>query len=414
MNRFLTKKIIASIVALALLVGVGVLISSRDTSSTTRNAALLAGTPCKKPGQVTKVSKQSVVCAALSPKNIWYPVFQEKKWVCAKLGGSRKQYGIFSVCGKNKSSKKRWFLTMPLTSNSNARLPTTDQDAFIKLTTNPELIVETSPTTPIALGVTNETTLTPTTETTDGSNTVLTTTAPRSTTTAPTSTTTAPTSTTGATGPNIVRVPIEVVPAIDFGPAAPYPERVSVSLYKLGVGTECDFTPFTLVTSATSARIGSQEIATFTDIPSGMYFVGIGGCDIGTVGDFDRRRIDTYQVLIDDSLPSQLTTPIRLSKTTRGVTASASIRGTQSAITSMTLSGGFLSDDLEGEPAGSGSSTTYGFWGVPPGVYTLTMVQSPYPNRLERITVGDRNLVTPTYEMGAMVTVPTTPTLILG
>ena len=414
MNRFLTKKIIASIVALALLVGVGVLISSRDTSSTTRNAALLAGTPCKKPGQVTKVSKQSVVCAALSPKNIWYPVFQEKNWVCAKLGGSRKQYGIFSVCGKNKSSKKRWFLTMPLTSKSNAGLPTTDQDAFIKLTTNPELIVETSPTTPIALGVTNETTLTPTTETTDGSNTVLTTTAPRSTTTAPRSTTTAPTSTTGATGPNIVRVPIEVVPAINFGPAAPYPERVSVFLYKLGVGTDCSTVSFTLVTSVTSARIGSQEIATFTDIPSGTYYVGIGGCDTGTVGDFNRSNITTYQILIDDSLPSQLTTPIRLYKTTRSVTASASIRGTQSAITSMTLSGGFLSDDLEGEPAGSGNSTTYEFWGVPPGVYTLTMVQSPYPNRLERITVGDRNLVTPTYEMGGKVVVPTTPTLILG
>jgi hypothetical protein len=353
------------------------------------------------------VSKRSVVCAALSPKNIWYPVLQEKKWVCAKLGGSRKQYGIFSVCGKNKSSKKRWFLTMPLTSNSNAGLPTTDQDAFIKLTTNPELIVETSPTTPIALGVTNETTLTPTTETTDGSNTVLTTTAPRS-------AITAPTSTTGATGPNIVRVPIEVVPAIDFGPAAPYPGRVSVSLYKLGVGTECSTVPYALVTSATSARIGSQEIATFTDIPSGMYFVGIGGCDTGTVGDFDRRNIAVYQVLVDASLPSQLTTPIRLSKTTRSVTASASIRGTQSAITSMTLSGGFLSDDLEGEPAGSGNSTTYEFWGVPPGVYTLTMVQSPYPNRLERITVGDRNLVTPTYEMGGKVVVPTTPILELG
>ena len=122
----------------------------KSETSQTRNATLVAGTPCKKPGQVTKVSKQSVVCAALSPKNIWYPVFQEKKWICAKLGGSRKQYGIFSVCGKNKSSKKRWFLTMPLTSNSNAGLPTTDQDAFIKLTTNPELIVETSPTTPIA------------------------------------------------------------------------------------------------------------------------------------------------------------------------------------------------------------------------------------------------------------------------
>ncbi len=152
MNQFLSNKIIASIVALALLVGVGVLISSGDTSSTTRNAALVVATPCTKPGQVTKVSKQSVVCAALSPKNIWYPVFQEKKWICAKLGITRKQNGIFSVCGKNKSSKKRWFLTKPVMASSNPGLPTTDQDAFIKLTTNPELIVETSPTTPTRSG----------------------------------------------------------------------------------------------------------------------------------------------------------------------------------------------------------------------------------------------------------------------
>ena len=163
MSQFLSNKIIAGIVALALLVGVGVLISSGDTSSTTRNAALVAGTPCTKVGQVTKVSKQAVVCAALSPKNIWYPVFQEKKWICAKLGITRKQNGIFSVCGKNKSSKKRWFLTKPLMANSNPGLPTTDQDAFIKLKKNPELIVETSPTTPLALAVTTET---PATETT--------------------------------------------------------------------------------------------------------------------------------------------------------------------------------------------------------------------------------------------------------
>ena len=166
MNQFLSNKIISGIVALALLAGVGVLVSSGDTSSTTRNAALVVTTPCTKPGQVTKVSKQSVVCAALSPKNIWYPIFKEKKSICAKLGITRKQYGIFSVCGKNKSSKKRWFLTKPLTANSNPGLPTTDQDAFVKLTTNPELIVETSPTTPLALAATTETTLAATTETT--------------------------------------------------------------------------------------------------------------------------------------------------------------------------------------------------------------------------------------------------------
>ena len=206
MNQFLSNKIIAGIVALALLVGVGVLVSSEDTSSTTRNAALVVATPCTKPGQVTKVSKQSVVCAALAPKNIWYPVLQEKKWICAKLGITRKQNGIFSVCGKSKSSKKRWFLTKPVMASSNPGLPTTDQDAFIKLTTNPELIVETSPTTPLALAATTETTvppatettLTPTTETTLAARTE-TTLAAKTTPTTTTPTTTTPTATTTTT-----------------------------------------------------------------------------------------------------------------------------------------------------------------------------------------------------------------------
>jgi hypothetical protein len=67
----------------------------------------------------------------------------------------------------------------------------------------------------------------------------------------------------------------------------------------------------------------------------------------------------------------------------------------------MSLSGGFLSSDSAGVATGTGSSTTYVFSSVPPGVYTLTMVQSPYPNRIERITVGDANLVTSTYAMDA-------------
>jgi len=394
MNQLLSNKIIAGIVAVALLVGVGVLVSSGDTSSTTRNAALVAAKSCTKPGQVTKVSKQSVVCAALKPKNIWYPIFKEKKWICAKLGITRKQNGIFSVCGKNKLSKKRWFLTKPLMASSAPGLPTTDQDAFIKLTTNPELIVETSPTTPIALAGTTETTIAPTTETTLATTTETT----LAGTTAPT--TTAPTPTTGATGPNIVMVPIEVVPAIDFGPATPYPGTVQVSLYKKGVGTDCSTVSYELVSSAYTARIGLQEIATFINIPSGTYYVGIGrGCDPGTVSDFDRRNITSYPVVIDASISSQLTTPIRLAKTTRSVTASASIAGVQRKIKSMTLSGGFLSGDSDGEAIGSGSSTTYKFWRVPPGEYTLTMVQSSYPDRIVQITVGDRNLVTPTYAM---------------
>ena len=101
MNPFLSNKIIAGIVAVALLVGVGVLVSSGDTSSTTRNAALVVATPCTKPGQVTKVSRQSVVCATTNSGSLWYAIMKAKGKAqpCAKPGAIRKKSKIVWVCG---------------------------------------------------------------------------------------------------------------------------------------------------------------------------------------------------------------------------------------------------------------------------------------------------------------------------
>ncbi len=115
MNKFLSNKIIAGIVALALLVGVGVLVSSGDTSSTTRNAALVVATPCTKPGQVTKVSKQSVVCAKTNKGSLWYATMKAKGKAqpCAKPGAIRKKSNIVWVCGVVKK-KKLWQATQPL------------------------------------------------------------------------------------------------------------------------------------------------------------------------------------------------------------------------------------------------------------------------------------------------------------
>ena len=115
MNQFLSNKIIAGIVALALLVGVGVLISSGDTSSTTRNAALVVATPCTKPGQVTKVSKQSVVCATTNTGSLWYATMKAKGKAqpCTTPGAIRKKSKIVWVCGVVKK-KKLWQATQPL------------------------------------------------------------------------------------------------------------------------------------------------------------------------------------------------------------------------------------------------------------------------------------------------------------
>ena len=115
MNQFLSNKIIAGIVALALLVGVGVLVSSGDTSTTTRNAALVVGTPCTKPGQVTKVSKQSVVCAITNTGSLWYATMKAKgkAQACTTPGEIRKKSDIVWVCGVVKK-KKLWQATQPL------------------------------------------------------------------------------------------------------------------------------------------------------------------------------------------------------------------------------------------------------------------------------------------------------------
>jgi hypothetical protein len=103
-------------VALALLVSIALgagIVSCGSSSSDTRqrNATLIAGTKCKTAGQVRTISKQKVICATLPTGKFWYSVAKEKNWVCIKLGGNRKQVGVFSVCGKNSKGKRRWHFT---------------------------------------------------------------------------------------------------------------------------------------------------------------------------------------------------------------------------------------------------------------------------------------------------------------
>ncbi len=92
--------------------GLGVVsCGSSSSDSRQRNATLVAGTKCTSPGQVKTISKQKVICATMSTGKFWYAVAKEKPWVCIKLGGNRKQVGVFSVCGKNSKGKRRWFFT---------------------------------------------------------------------------------------------------------------------------------------------------------------------------------------------------------------------------------------------------------------------------------------------------------------
>jgi len=103
---------LALALVLSIALGAGVVSCGSSSSDTRqRNSTLVAGTKCKTAGQVKTISKQKVVCATLPTGKFWYSVAKEKPWVCIKLGGNRKQVGVFSVCGKNSKGKRRWFFT---------------------------------------------------------------------------------------------------------------------------------------------------------------------------------------------------------------------------------------------------------------------------------------------------------------
>ncbi|NQW59507.1 hypothetical protein HQ459_01895, partial [bacterium] len=86
-----------------------------NETSQTRNATLVAGTACTKLGQVSKVSKVSVVCAKTPASNMWYATISArgKSVACPTPGNVRKKKAVVWVCGLAKG-KKQWRATAPL------------------------------------------------------------------------------------------------------------------------------------------------------------------------------------------------------------------------------------------------------------------------------------------------------------
>ena len=109
------RQIAAVLVAsLTLLSACGGSSDSRD-----RNVFTLIGQSCRKPGAIKKAGGVSYVCGHIrkaKPKQgIYYGVAAVKNWKCVKLGTSRYQNGIFSVCsGGAKPSSRKWALTVPV------------------------------------------------------------------------------------------------------------------------------------------------------------------------------------------------------------------------------------------------------------------------------------------------------------
>ena len=112
MNRFahVCKTGLAAFILMAAVVACG-----SDDASRDRNSLGVQGTACVKPGQVTKVSKQSVVCAKTNIGPLWYATMKAKgkTQACKSPGVIRKKSNIVWACGVV-NKKKLWQATQPL------------------------------------------------------------------------------------------------------------------------------------------------------------------------------------------------------------------------------------------------------------------------------------------------------------
>ena len=112
MNRFahVCNTGLAAFILMAAVVACG-----SDDASRDRNSLGVQGTACVKPGQVTKVSKQSVVCAKTNIGPLWYATMKAKgkTQACKSPGVIRKKSNIVWACGVV-NKKKLWQATQPL------------------------------------------------------------------------------------------------------------------------------------------------------------------------------------------------------------------------------------------------------------------------------------------------------------
>ncbi|MEI6630290.1 MAG: hypothetical protein WCO15_06345, partial [Actinomycetota bacterium] len=110
------KKSAASLVFAACILSACGSASSRSDGAV-RNGVLVAGSSCKKPGQVATLSRQKVVCAGTRVGNRWFSVAKTKSKAkpvkCKRLGTTRKKSGVLWVCA-SKQTTKVWVGTLAL------------------------------------------------------------------------------------------------------------------------------------------------------------------------------------------------------------------------------------------------------------------------------------------------------------
>lgn len=91
--------------------------TSSRSDGAVRNGVVVAGSACKKPGQVATLSGQKVVCAGTRVGNRWFSVAKTKSKAkpvkCKRLGTTRKKSGVLWVCA-SKQTTKVWVGTLAL------------------------------------------------------------------------------------------------------------------------------------------------------------------------------------------------------------------------------------------------------------------------------------------------------------
>lgn len=122
-----TKKLVAAAAVVAMSAGAAACSSSGDSEG--RNAAVVAGTVCKKAGEYKKVSGQNVVCARGLSGKIWYSVASVKKTKCKSAGQVRNLGAVVQVCGTQKNVRK-WMSTKPLPATAAPAESSTFKDAL--------------------------------------------------------------------------------------------------------------------------------------------------------------------------------------------------------------------------------------------------------------------------------------------
>ena len=110
------KKSAATLVFAACILSACGSASSRSDAAV-RNGVVVAGSVCKKPGQVATLSRQKVVCAATRLGNRWFSIAKTKSKAkpvkCKRLGTTRKKSGVLWVCA-SKQTTKVWVGTLAL------------------------------------------------------------------------------------------------------------------------------------------------------------------------------------------------------------------------------------------------------------------------------------------------------------